>query len=99
MPRKEKTTAEETVTEKTTAEETENKDGYVKFCLPFLPGKTKGDYQTVTINGKNYQVKYGETVNIPVGVRDVLVEMLAQSELIDRKIAALKKERCISTIE
>ncbi len=97
-PQAEVTEAEtpEKLQEGTTADQ---QSGYVEYCLPFLPGKKPGDFQTVTINGKNYQVKYGEKVMVPKGVRDVLEEMVQQSILIEKKVEELKKEKCITKIE
>ncbi len=75
------------------------KPGYVDYYLPPLADKPIGSYQTVTINGKNYQVRYGEWVKIPVGVRDILEEMVRQTMLLGKKIERLKEEKCITKIE
>lgn len=73
------------------------KKGYVNYCLPFLPGKQPGDSHTVTVNGINYQIQYGEPVCVPVAVRDILEEMIAQSRHTARKIQELTgHERCIA---
>ena len=74
-------------------------DGYVEYCLPFMPGVKPGDSQTVTINGKNYQVKYGEVVRVPVGVAEILKEMVKANGLIEEKIKRLQQETCITKLE
>lgn len=74
-------------------------DGYVEYCLPFMPGVKPGDSQTVTINGKNYQVKYGERVRVPVGVKEILEEMVKANGLIEEKIKRLQQETCITKLE
>ena len=74
-------------------------DGYVEYCLPFLPGVKPGDYQTVTINGKNYQVKYGENIRMPKGVADILKEMVKSYITTEEKAARLQKETCITVLE
>lgn len=80
--------------------EQNSKEDYVEYCLPFLPGKKKGDSHTVTINGKNYQVQYGVNVKVPIGVKEILEEMVMQTELIDRRIRELTdKEKCIAKFE
>ena len=70
---------------------------YVDYCLPFLPGRKKGDSHTVTINGKNYQVQYGVPVKVPSGVKEILEGMVMQNEMVERKIRELtKEERCLA---
>lgn len=70
---------------------------YVDYCLPFLPGRKKGDSHTVTINGKNYQVQYGVPVKVPAGVKEILEGMVMQNEMVERKIRELtKEERCLA---
>lgn len=76
------------------------KQGYVKYCLPYLPGKQPGDSHTVTVNGRNYQVQYGEQVEIPAAVRDILEEMIAQSRLVLKKMRQMKdNDQCIAKFE
>ena len=76
------------------------KEEYVEFCLPFVPGKEMGDFQTVTLNGRNYQVQYGVTQKIPLGVKEILEDMLLSQRLIKRKIDELtKEEKCIAKFE
>ncbi len=73
------------------------KAGYVSYCLPFLPGKEPGDSHTVTVNGKNYQVQYGERVEVPIAVRDILEEMIAQSRLVSQKMRQMEdNDQCIA---
>lgn len=74
-------------------------DGYVTYCLPYLPGVKPGEYQTVTINGKNYQVKYGEPVRMPSGVAEVLQQMVKSRTRIEDKIKRLQEEKCITKLE
>lgn len=79
---------------------TAENDGYVNYCLPFLPGKQPGDSHTVTVNGKNYQVQYGVPVRVPIAVRDILEEMIAQSRHVSRKMQEMKdNDRCIAKFE
>lgn len=77
----------------------EEDDGYVVYTLPFLPGTNDGDYQTVVINGKNYQVKYGEPIRMPKGVAEVLQQMVNSTRVTNEKIKRLQQERCITTLE
>ncbi len=77
-----------------------NKEEYVDYCLPFLPGKEMGDYQTVTVNGKNYQVAYGVPVKVPVGVKEILDDMIRSQRLLKKKIDRLtSQEKCIAKLE
>lgn len=83
----------------TSAQSPQRNEEYVDYCLPFMEGKRKGDSQTVTVNGKNYQVQYGIPTKVPIAVYSILQEMVAQSEILDKKIKALtEKEKCIATI-
>lgn len=76
------------------------KEEYVDYCLPFLPGKEMGDFQTVTLNGKNYQVAYGVPVKVPVGVKEILDDMIRSQRLLKKKIDRLtEQERCIAKLE
>lgn len=76
------------------------KEEYVDYTLQFLPGKEMGDYQTVTVNGKNYQVAYGVPVKVPVGVKEILDDMIRSQRLLKNKIDRLtEKDRCIAKLE
>lgn len=76
------------------------KEKYVDYTLQFLPGKEMGDYQTVTVNGKNYQVAYGVPVKVPVGVKEILDDMIRSQRLLKNKIDRLtEQERCIAKLE
>ena len=80
--------------------EAKTKEGYVEYCLPFMPDTKMGDAITVTINGKNTQVQYGVTQMIPIGVRDVLEEMVKQQMVVAKKIEELAdNNRLIATIK
>lgn len=88
--------------ETTYADDTANnqKEEYVDYCLPFVPGKEMGDSQTVTVNGKNYQVRYGEQVRIPIAVKEILEDMLLSQKLIKRKTDELAgKDKCIAKFD
>lgn len=79
--------------------ETKNEE-YVDYCLPFLPGVDVGESQTVTLNGKNYQVQYGVPTKVPVGVKEILEDMVKQTRLIKDKIDRLsKEEKCIAKFD
>ena len=91
--------AEEIADEEDTASENK-KEEYVDYILPFLPGKQMGDSQTVTINGKNYQVQYGVPVKVPIGVKEVLEDMVKAAQLLKKKIDRMtKEEQCIAKLD
>ena len=71
----------------------------VKYCLPYLNGAGPGDFRTVTLNGKNYQVQYGVEVEMPIGVAQILKEAVAQDMLIRNKIKKLQEEKCLTKID
>ena len=76
-------------TEATEATEVKKKD-YVEVTVPigFITGP-EDEHLVVCLNGKNYQVKVGEPVMVPKGVKEVIDNALAQR----RKVNALKKAK------
>lgn len=81
------------------AEAKNEDDGYVTYTLQVIPGVVDGEYQTVVINGKNYQVKVGEPVRMPKGVAEVLQQMVASANATNKRIKSMRQERCITTLE
>lgn len=51
------------------------------------------DDVTVSLNGKNYQIKYGEPVMIPRAVADILDNTYLESEKLHKRITQLGKEQ------
>ena len=74
-----------------TAEAVEvEKEGYVEVTVPigFITGP-EDEHLIVCLNGKNYQVKVGEPVAVPNGVKEIIDHALEQR----RKVNALKKAK------
>ena len=56
--------------------------------IPFVirnPGGVEGDFTTVTVNGKNYQIAYGKTVMIPRFVAEIIENAYAAADDADVK--------------
>lgn len=66
------------------------KKGYVEVTVPigFITGP-EDEHLIVCLNGKNYQVKVGEPVAVPKGVKEIIDNAMAQR----RKVNALKKAK------
>lgn len=61
----------------------------VSVLLRRPAGEPIGASQTVTINGKNYQVMYDEEVMVPRKVKLVLDEKLKNEKLAEQRIARM----------
>ncbi len=73
------------------SEKTEVKPGYTRIRLFKDSGKYKDDL-TVGLNGKFYQIKRGETVEIPDGVAEIIEHSLEQQEIAARYSEGLSAE-------
>ena len=96
---KDKEVVQKEATEQVEQESLPDKKGYVSYTLPFLPGISQGDVKIVTLNGRNYPVRYGVQEMVPPGVKEILDNMLYQSRLAEERIKEARKERCITKIE
>lgn len=71
----------------------EELEQYYEEKVPVLlrrpAGEPIGASQTVTINGKNYQVMYDEDVMVPRKVKLVLEEKLKNEKLAELRIAKM----------
>ena len=58
-------------------------DKIIKFVKK--PEGVEGDFTTVTVNGKNYQIAYGKTVMIPRFVAEIIENAYAAADDADVK--------------
>lgn len=55
-------------------------------------GEQIGASQTVTVNGKNYQIMYDEEVFVPRNVKLILDEKLKNEKLVELRMAAISNK-------
>lgn len=95
MSAKKETAAEEQLTENTTQEQATAGDEMVTVCL-FKDNERYKDDVFVAVNGKTWQIRRGEPVQIPRYVADVLDQSMKQdtatANLIERESARYEAE-------
>ena len=65
--------------------------------IPFVirkPEGVEGDFTTVTVNGKNYQIAYGKTVMIPRFVAEIIENAYAAADDAD-----IKRQKFVSEFD
>ena len=73
---------------KTTVDKEALRKAHQEEKIPFVirkPEGVEGDFTTVTVNGKNYQIAYGKTVMIPRFVAEIIENAYAAADDADVK--------------
>lgn len=73
---------------KTTVNKEALRKAHQEEKIPFVvrrPEGVEGDFTTVTVNGKNYQIAYGKTVMIPRFVAEIIENAYAAADDADIK--------------
>lgn len=68
---------------KTTVDKEALRKAHQEEKIPFVirkPEGVEGDFTTVTVNGKNYQIAYGKTVMIPRFVAEIIENAYAAAD-------------------
>lgn len=73
---------------KTTVDKEALRKAHQEEKVPYVirkPEGVEGDFTTVTVNGKNYQIAYGKTVMIPRFVAEIIENAYAAADDADVK--------------